>query len=175
MSSITDSEVEAVVEATTKRATAIKSALRRDANGERVRPRMHIHVVDRQGHTRAHCVDDDGDAWRGSRDIARGKARTAVFFSSNQNALSTRALGQLTQPGGPLWNIGNSNVAHGGVIEFPGGFPLYNVDANLIGGVGVSGDAVDIDEEVAFAAAKHFAAHEFQLAGLGDVVYSKTK
>jgi hypothetical protein len=33
--------------------------------------------------------------------------------------------------------------------------PLY-VDGKLVGGVGVSGDAVDQDEAVAFAAAKGF-------------------
>ena len=77
-----------------------------------------------------------------------------MCFSSDDNALTTRTLGALTQPGGPLWNIGNSNKAHG-LIEFPGGVPLYK-GGKLVGGIGVSGDGVDQDEVVAVAGAKGF-------------------
>ncbi len=41
------------------------------------------------------------------------------------------------------------------MIEFPGGLPLYK-DGQLVGGIGVSGDGVDQDENVAFAGAKGF-------------------
>ena len=89
------------------------------------------------------------DAWEGSVSIAKAKAFTAMAFSSNENALTSRSIGTLTQPGGALWNIGNSNVEHG-IIEFPGGIPLYK-DGKLIGAIGVSGDGVDQDENVAEA------------------------
>ncbi len=98
------------------------------------------------------------DAWIGSRDIARAKAFTALAFSSNENALSTRTIGVMSQSGlwtespSPLWGIGNSNPKHG-VIEFPGGLPLYK-DGVLVGGLGVSGDAPDVDEAVAWAAVR---------------------
>jgi uncharacterized protein GlcG (DUF336 family) len=103
------------------------------------------------------------DAWVGSQDIAIAKARTAAFFSSNENALTSRVIGDLSQPGGPLWGIGNSNQVgvtgspqfRNGIITFPGGVPLYKGNT-LVGGVGVSGDAVDQDEAVAFAGAAGF-------------------
>ncbi len=43
-----------------------------------------------------------------------------------------------------------------GIITFPGGVPLYKGNT-LVGGIGVSGDAVDQDEAVAFAGAAGFA------------------
>jgi uncharacterized protein GlcG (DUF336 family) len=116
---------------------------------------MHIVVVDRGG--RVVGQRSMADAWVGSIAIARSKAYTALAFSSNENALTTRTLGPLTQPGGPLWNIGNSNRAEGGLIEFPGGMPLYR-NGELVGGIGVSGDGVEQDENVAEAGAKGFEA-----------------
>jgi len=106
---------------------------------------MHIIVVDRAG--RVAGQRSMTDAWLGSINIARAKAFTAAAFSSDENALTTRAIGVLSQPGGPLWQIGNSNRSDG-VIEFPGGVPLYK-DGRLVGGIGVSGDGVDQDERVA--------------------------
>jgi uncharacterized protein GlcG (DUF336 family) len=84
---------------------------------------MHIIVVDRSGAVIGRR--SMADAWAGSVAIAKAKAYTAVAFSSNENALTTRSLGKLTQPGGPLWNIGNSNAGGGkpALIEFPGGMP----------------------------------------------------
>ena len=68
--------------------------------------------------------------------------------------LTSRSLGALTQPGGPLWNIGNSNRADG-LIEFPGGVPLYR-DGVLVGAIGVSGGSGVQDHEVAEAGAVAF-------------------
>jgi uncharacterized protein GlcG (DUF336 family) len=111
------------------------------------------------------------DAWVGSEDIAIAKGRTAAFFSSNENALTSRIIGVLSQAhnpdgsggAGPLWGIQNSNQigitgnqsTRNGLITFPGGVPLYK-DGQLVGGIGVSGDAVDQDEFVAFAGASGF-------------------
>jgi uncharacterized protein GlcG (DUF336 family) len=94
------------------------------------------------------------DAWFGSIDIAKAKAFTAMAFSSHQNALTTRSIGELSQPGGPLWMIGNSNRDHG-IIQFPGGLPLYK-NGQLVGGLGVSGDGVQQDEDVARGGAAGF-------------------
>lgn len=124
--------------------------------------KMVIAVVARDG--KLLRVYAQPDAWVGSQDIAIAKARTAAFFSSDENALTSRIIGVLSQPGGPLWGIGNSNqvgitgspVFRNGIITFPGGVPLYK-NGELVGGVGVSGDAVDQDEAVAFAAAVGFA------------------
>jgi uncharacterized protein GlcG (DUF336 family) len=119
---------------------------------------MHIAIVDRNGHLLTlHSMED---AWAVSIDIAQAKAYTAAAASSNENAFSSRSVGLLTQPGGPLWNVGNSNdpgtgddtVEERGLIEFPGGLPLYK-NGSLVGGIGVSGDGVDQDEDVAEAGA----------------------
>lgn len=132
--------------------------------------KMHIAIVARDGSLiKLHSQED---AWEGSRDIAIAKARTAAFFSSNEQALTSRVIGALSQvttgedgkiTTGPLWGIGHSNQigatgdasSRNGLITFPGGVPLY-VDGKLVGGVGVSGDGVDQDEAVAFAAAQGF-------------------
>jgi uncharacterized protein GlcG (DUF336 family) len=106
------------------------------------------------------------DAWVGSADIAVGKARTAAFFSSDENALTSRIIGVLSQAhnpdgsggAGPLWGIGDTNQegAHrNGLVTFPGGVSLYK-NGHLVGGIGVSGDGVDQDEAVAFAGAAGF-------------------
>ncbi len=129
-----------------------KSLLRVNSKGQAAMTRMHIVVVDRAG--RIVGQRSMNDAWLGSIDIARAKAFTAVAFSSNENALTTRSIGALSQPGSPLWQIGNSN-RHDGIIEFPGGVPLYQA-GQLAGGIGVSGDGVDQDERVALAGAAGF-------------------
>lgn len=131
------------------------SLLRVNGEGKQQMTRMHIIVVDRAGSVIGRRSMDD--AWGGSVAIAKAKAYTAGAYSSDENALTTRSLGALTQPGGPLWNIGNSNATGGnpGLIEFPGGVPLY-MDGKLVGAIGVSGDGVEQDENVADAGAKGF-------------------
>lgn len=121
------------------------------------------------------------DAWVGSFAIAIGKARTAAFFSSNENALTSRNVGALSQahgaegtgPAGTLWGIGTTNqgdnvgdddadddgVYRNTLVTFPGGVPLYK-DGKLVGAIGVSGDGVDQDEAVAFGGAAGFAPAE---------------
>ncbi len=153
--------------------TASASGLRSvDAvNGPKRATKMVVAVVARDG--KLLKVYSQPDAWVGSVDIAIAKARTAAFFSSNENALTSRIIGVLSQAhnpdgtggAGPLWGIGNSNQVgitgspefRNGIITFPGGVPLYNAQSKLVGGVGVSGDAVDQDEFVAFGAATGFA------------------
>ena len=148
-------EINKILDNAESQAKKEESLLRVNAEGKKQPTRMHIVVVDRGG--RVVGQRSMADAWVGSIAIARSKAYTALAFSSNENALTTRTLGPLTQPGGPLWNIGNSNRAEGGLIEFPGGMPLYR-NGELVGGIGVSGDGVEQDENVAEAGAKGFEA-----------------
>jgi uncharacterized protein GlcG (DUF336 family) len=123
--------------------------------------KMQIAIVGRDG--KLLRLFSMADAWVGSIDIAIAKGRTAAFFSSDQNALTSRIVGLASQPGQPLWGIGNSNQIgisgsqefRNGIITFPGGVPLYKSGA-LVGGIGVSGDGVDQDETVAFAGAVGF-------------------
>src|SRR6185436_12883592 len=153
-SSLDAGEITKILDQAEAQAKKEESLLRVNAEGKKQPTRMHIVVVDRGG--RLVGQRSMADAWVGSIAIARSKAFTATCFSSNENALTTRTLGALTQPGGPLWNIGNSN-RQDGLIEFPGGMPLYR-NGELVGGIGVSGDGVEQDENVAEAGAKGFEA-----------------
>jgi uncharacterized protein GlcG (DUF336 family) len=147
--SLSADEITKILDQAEAQAKKEDSLLRVNAEGKKQATRMHIVVVDRGG--RLVGQRSMADAWLGSIAIAKSKAFTALCFSSNENALTTRTLGALTQPGGPLWNIGNSN-RQDGLIEFPGGVPLYR-NGELVGGIGVSGDGVDQDEHVAVAGA----------------------
>lgn len=82
-------------------------------------------------------------AWLGSADIAVKKAKTARYFDMNSGDI-----GELSQPGGSLYNIEHSND---GLISFPGGIPIENSNGEIIGAVGVSGSTVDDDHAVAEA------------------------
>jgi uncharacterized protein GlcG (DUF336 family) len=115
-----------------------------------------------------------GDQWPGSRVIAAQKANTANAFSLPKLALSTANLYSVTQPGGSLFGLQASNpvdtsVAYrgdprdygqendpmvgsriGGVNVFGGGLALYNSQGELIGALGVSGDASCADHNIAW-------------------------
>ncbi len=122
-----------------------------------------------------------GEATIFSWDVAVQKARTAIFFSNSQIAMSSRTIGFLAQrfypPGidgrehGPLFGFqeaaslrqapgggfpGNTNLPNG-ITIFPGGFPLYR-NGKVIGAVGVSGDGVDQDDIVGASGTKNFLA-----------------
>ncbi len=160
---LTEADINLILDQAEAAAIAQPSLLRVDASGgaagEKQTTRMHIIIMNRSGRTVGRRSMPD--AWHGSLSIAAAKAYTAMSFSSNQNALTSRTIGALSQPGGPLWHIGNSNrgAFQPGLIEFPGGIPLYK-NGILVGGIGVSGDGVDEDEAVALAGAKGFEAPE---------------
>lgn len=104
---------------------------------------MNIAVVD-AGANLVAFVRQDG-AWLGSLDISIKKAKTARFFDMN-----TGSVGELSQPGGSLYNIEHSN---GGLITFPGGIPIKDNSGTVIGAIGVSGSSVENDHAVAEAGA----------------------
>ena len=122
-----------------------------------------------------------GEATIFSWDVAVQKARTAIFFSNSQLAMSSRTVGFLAQrfypPGidgrehGPLFGFqeavslrqaphggfpGNPNLPNG-ITIFPGGFPLYR-NGKVVGAVGISGDGVDQDDIVGASGTKYFLA-----------------
>jgi uncharacterized protein GlcG (DUF336 family) len=117
---------------------AIEAALR---ESKKTGTRMRIAVVDSGADLKAFVRMDD--AWVGSVDIAIKKAKPACFFGMN-----TGQIGELSQPGGPLYGIEHSND---GLITFPGGVPIVNENGVLIGAVGVSGSSVENDHQVAKA------------------------
>jgi len=103
--------------------------------------KMNIAIVDAGANLVAFARMDD--AWLGSLDISIKKAKTSRFFD-----MPTGALGQASQPGGPLYNI---EVSNGGLITFPGGLPIKDGSGKVIGAIGVSGDSVENDHTVAEA------------------------
>lgn len=105
--------------------------------------KMNIAVVD--AGTNLVAFNKMDDAWLGSIDISQKKAKTARYFN-----MDTGAIGQLSQPGGSLYNIEHSN---GGLITFPGGVVIKGQDGTIIGAVGVSGSTVEDDHAVASAGA----------------------
>jgi uncharacterized protein GlcG (DUF336 family) len=147
-----------IIEGAKQAASVTPSPFRSTANTQ-----MRIAIVGRNGRL---CVEDttSADAWLGSISIARGKAFTAVAFSSNQNALSSRGIGLAARKDGPgstvpadigtdqgvapLFGIGDSNRDRLGIITFAGGVPIYS-GSSLVGAIGVSGNGVDEDEQVA--------------------------
>jgi uncharacterized protein GlcG (DUF336 family) len=110
---------------------------------EEISTLMNVTVIDAGGNLKAFARMDG--AWLGSIDISAKKARTARFFD-----MESGAIGNLSQPGGPLYNI---EVSNGGLITFPGGVPLKNASGEIIGAIGVSGSTVENDHTVAVAGA----------------------
>ncbi|SDX18013.1 GlcG/HbpS family heme-binding protein [Aequorivita viscosa] len=127
---ITLAQAENAIKAAKQKATAIDT-------------KMNIAIVD-AGANLVAFVRMDG-AWLGSLDIAIKKAKTARYFDMN-----TGIIGELSQPGGSLYNIEHSN---GGLITFPGGVPIKNDNDEIIGAIGVSGSSVENDHAVAEAGA----------------------
>ncbi|MFT5289519.1 MAG: hypothetical protein ACI8QS_002551 [Planctomycetota bacterium] len=128
MSDITLAQAQTAVEAAKKKAAELGT-------------KMDIAVVDAGANLKA-FVRMDG-AWLGSIDIAMSKAKTARYFD-----MPTGAIGGLSQPGGPLYNIEHSN---GGLITFPGGLPIRDSGGAVIGAIGVSGSTIEHDHAVAEA------------------------
>ena len=133
------------MELTSESAEAIIDAAVEKA--EEIGTRMNVAVVDRGANLKA-FVRMDG-AWLGSIDIACKKAKTARYFD-----MPTGDIGELSQPGGPLFNIEQSND---GLISFPGGLPISLEDGTVVGAVGVSGSTVVNDHLVAEAGIDAFA------------------
>ena len=87
-------------------------------------------------------------AWVASIDIAIDKA-----FTSAGRGLTTRKIGEMAQPGQPLFGINTTNG--GRIVIFAGGIPLMR-GGEVVGAVGVSGGTVDEDHEVAEAGVAAF-------------------
>jgi len=87
-------------------------------------------------------------AWVASTDIAIDKA-----FTSAGRGLTTRKIGEMAQPGQPLFGINTTNG--GRIVIFAGGVPLMR-DSEVVGAIGVSGGTPDEDHEVAEAGVAAF-------------------
>lgn len=129
---------------TLEQALAVISAAQ--AKAEEQGTLLDIAVVDTGSNLKA-FIRMDG-AYLGSIDLAIKKARTSRLFN-----MPTGKLGELSQPGKPLYDIGISN---GGLVTFPGGLPIKDKNGNIVGAIGVSGSSVEDDHEVAQAGAAAF-------------------
>lgn len=133
-------------------------------------------VVNRDGEVCAVTFSggNRGDQWPGSRVISAQKANTANAFSLPGFALSTANLFSIVQPGGSLFGLQHSNPVNihaafegnpkyfgqsndpmvgeriGGVNVFGGGLALYNKKKQLVGALGISGDASCTDHIIAW-------------------------
>ncbi|MBO9567067.1 MAG: heme-binding protein [Niastella sp.] len=107
---------------------------------------MNIAIVDEGANMKLFIRMDN--AFLGSADIAIKKARTARLFD-----MDSGEVGKLSQPGGPLYNIEETN---GGLVSFPGGVVIKDSTGKIVGAIGVSGGAVDQDQAVASTGAGAF-------------------
>lgn len=118
---------------------ALKVLLAAKKKAEASNVLVNIAVVDAGANLKAFIRMDE--SFLGSIDIAIKKAKTARYFD-----IDTGKLGELTQPGGIIYNIEHSN---GGLITFPGGIPIKNKAGKIIGAIGVSGGTIEQDRTIA--------------------------
>ena len=117
-----------------------------EKRAEEIGQPMNIAVVDAGGNLVAHVRMDN--AWIGSVNIAINKAWTSRAFD-----ISTKELGENSQPGADFYGI---DVSNGGkVMIFAGGIPLRK-DGKVVGAIGVSGGAGKQDQAVAEAGAESY-------------------
>lgn len=118
---------------------AFKALLAAKENAEASNVLVNIAVVDAGANLKAFIRMDE--SYLGSIDVAIKKAKTARYFN-----IDTGKLGELTQPGGIIYNIEHSND---GLVTFPGGLPIKNKDGKIIGAIGVSGGTIEQDRAIA--------------------------
>jgi uncharacterized protein GlcG (DUF336 family) len=136
MPDITTEQAELVLTAALKKAVSIRT-------------KMNIAIVDVGGNLKAFSRMDG--AWLGSIDVSIKKAKTSRLFD-----MPTGEIGNLSQPGGELYNI---EISNNGLITFPGGLPLLDRDGEIIGAIGVSGSSVANDLIVAEAGEMALSGH----------------
>lgn len=101
--------------------------------------RVVIAVADKSARPVAiHCMDD---AYIASFDVALNKAYTSAGLK-----MSTKQLGELSGPGGPLYGIQHTN--DGKLVIFGGGEVLER-NGRIIGALGVSGGTLEQDTALA--------------------------
>lgn len=123
---------------------ALKILLEAKKEAEKTDVLVNIAIVDAGANLKAFIRMDE--SFLGSIDVAIKKAKTARYFN-----IDTGKLGELTQPGGIIYNI---ELTNSGLVTFPGGIPIKNKEGKIIGAIGVSGGTIDEDRAIATAGAK---------------------
>jgi uncharacterized protein GlcG (DUF336 family) len=168
---LTTDDVNTIISDAVSTALTVRAAIRLPIGVPAI---VHIAVVDRDGDVLGVFRMNDGTNF--SFDVAVQKGRTAAFFSDDSHAFSTRGIGFMSQKffpagitaggtSGPLFQLQNrlsltpGNLGRGplanGITIFPGGVPLYK-DGVLVGAIGISGDGVEQDDQIAFGGAAKF-------------------
>ena len=99
-----------------------------------------IAILDKAGYLKSFLRMDD--AFLGSIDIAMGKAKTAMLFRMN-----SEAVGQFLTPEAAAYGMVGTS---GGLVGFKGGMPVRS-GGEIIAYIGVSGGSPDQDFEIANA------------------------
>jgi uncharacterized protein GlcG (DUF336 family) len=102
---------------------------------------VHIAILDAGAHLKAFLRMDG--AVLGSLDVALKKARTAVLFEMNSEAVR-----DYLKPGAAAEGL---ELTNGVLVTFAGGIPIRSATGELLGAIGVSGGAVPQDFEIATA------------------------
>jgi uncharacterized protein GlcG (DUF336 family) len=102
---------------------------------------VHIAVLDAGGHLKVFLRMDG--AVLGSLDIALKKAKTAVLFEVNSEAVWDYVKPGAAAPGLELTN--------GMLVTFAGGIPIKSPTGEMLGAIGVSGGSVPQDLAIATA------------------------
>ena len=142
--SILSSSLEAQITYDISAEQALNAVLVAKKKAEESNVLVNIAVVDAGANLKAFLRMNE--SYLGSIDVAIKKAETARYFN-----IDTGKLGELTQPGGIIYNIEHSN---GGLITFPGGIPIKDKNGKIIGAIGVSGGTIEQDREIATIGAK---------------------
>jgi uncharacterized protein GlcG (DUF336 family) len=119
---------------------ALKAIEQAAAKAKDIGVNANITIVDKGGHLKAFLRMDD--AFLGSIDIAMGKAKTAMLFRMN-----SEAVGEFLDPVNKTYGLENTS---GGLVAFKGGMPL-KTGGEIIAYIGVSGGSPDQDFEIATA------------------------
>ena len=117
-----------------EQATAEASRMGVDAN---------IAIMDTAGHLKLFCRMDN--AFLGSIDIAVQKAKTAMLFRMNSEAVGT-----FLAPENKAYGMMNTS---GGLVGFKGGMPA-RFGETIIAYIGVSGGSPDQDFDIATAGSR---------------------
>tara|TARA_R110000868_G_scaffold36453_38_gene129505 strand:- start:2124 stop:2555 length:432 start_codon:yes stop_codon:yes gene_type:complete len=102
-----------------------------------------ISVLDAGGHLRAYLAQDGTSMLRPQ--ISAGKAYGALAVGAGSRWLNAQAAER------PHFLEGLNGVAGGRIVPVPGGVLVRDQDGDIIGAVGISGDASDKDEICAVA------------------------
>jgi len=99
-----------------------------------------ITILDTAGYLKSFLRMDN--AFLGSIDIAIGKAKTAMLFRMN-----SEAVGEFLSPDAHTYGMVNTS---GGLVGFKGGMPVKSA-GEIVAYIGVSGGSPDQDFEIATA------------------------